>query len=135
MSFGLKPQELVAVRVLTQSDEGDYDMSKSGFGLLNKSVLLTLVLVCMFCLTMGGFALAEGANDNLGNLTVDSIVQNETISVSIATNTDAYFVDQYEFQGQILLPDPSTLPPRPSLPTSMAFVCIPVPGQSCSVNR
>ena len=90
MSFGLKPQELVAVRVLTQSDEGDYDMSKSGFGLLNKSVLLTLVLVCMLCLMPVVSAEVLPVDQTNGSLSENVSVLQSLIGTSVQTTMLAF---------------------------------------------
>ena len=78
-------------------------MSKSGFGLFKNSVLLTLVLLCIIYLITGVSALAEISNENSVNLTLGSLVHNETNPYIIVTNTtDLDLGGLYEFRGQMI---------------------------------
>ena len=77
-------------RDLIQSGEGDFEMSKSCFGLLNKSVLLTLVLVCMLCLMPVVSAEVLPVDQTNGSLSENVSVLQSLIGTSVQTTMLAF---------------------------------------------
>jgi DNA-binding beta-propeller fold protein YncE len=91
-------------------------MSRSGFILRNKSVLLTLALVCLLCLATGISALAEGSANGSVNLTGEALILNGTIQERAQMNS-------IPAQEQVIEPISPAMTAEPALaPTVMPFL-------------